>query len=138
MTQSNVEIVRAGYRALAEGGVEAILPFIHPEFEATTPPGLAAEPDTYLGHEGVHRWFDSFYEVMEEIRFEPEEYIPVGELVVVPFTLRARGGRTGIDTSQSAVQVWSLRDGKVIGLELFATLDEAMAAATGSRVDESS
>ena len=52
-------------------GVDGILPFIHPDFEATTPPELAAEPDTYRGHEGVRRYFDSFYEIMDEIRFEP-------------------------------------------------------------------
>ena len=37
----------------------------------TTPPGLAAEPDTYRGEEGIRRYWESFYEVMEEIHVEP-------------------------------------------------------------------
>ena len=43
---------------------------IHPEFEVTTPQSLASEPDTYRGHEGIRRYFDSFYEAMENVYFE--------------------------------------------------------------------
>jgi hypothetical protein len=46
MPEENVEIARRAYAALAEG-VEAMLAFADPEFEVTTPPSLASEPDTY-------------------------------------------------------------------------------------------
>ena len=39
----------------------------------TTPANLAAEPDTYRGHEGIRRYFDSFYDVMDEVRFRLNE-----------------------------------------------------------------
>jgi ketosteroid isomerase-like protein len=130
--RENVEIVQRGFEAFNKGGVEGILPFIHPEFEATTPPNLASEPDTYRGHDGIRHWFDSFDEVMDEIRWDAHGFQEVGERVVVEFTLRARGKTTGLDFGQEAVMVWSLRDGKAIRVELFETLDEAMAAAKGS------
>jgi len=66
----NLETVQRGFDAFNENGVEGILPLIHPDFEATTPPSLASEPDTYRGHDGVRRWFDSFYEVMDGIRWD--------------------------------------------------------------------
>jgi ketosteroid isomerase-like protein len=125
----NVELVRAGFEALEQGGVEELLPFIHPEFETTTPSGLAVEPDTYRGHEGLRRYFDSFYEVMDEIHFIPDEFIEVGERVVVPIRVAARGKETGIEAEQHLVQVWSLRDEKAIRVEVFATREEAMDAA---------
>jgi ketosteroid isomerase-like protein len=127
--RENLEIVRRGFDAFNEGGVEGILPFIHPEFEATTPPNLASEPDTYRGHDGIRRWFDSFDEVMEEIRWDAHGFQEVGDRVVVEFTLRARGKTTGLDFGQEAVMVWTLRDGRAIRVE---TLDDAIAAATGS------
>ena len=34
----NVDFIERGFEAFNERGVEGILPFIHPEFEATTPP----------------------------------------------------------------------------------------------------
>ncbi len=131
MSSQNVELVRGGFEALSEGDVEALLPFIHPEFEVTTPANLAAEPDTYRGHEGVRRYFDSFYEVMDDIRWESHAFHEVGDKVVVEFTLYARGKSTGLEFGQPAVQVWTLRDGKGIRVELYPTLEEALAAARG-------
>jgi ketosteroid isomerase-like protein len=125
----NVEIVRRGIEAFNAGGVEGILPFIDPDFETTTPPDLAAEPGTYRGHEGIQEWFDSFDEVMEEIRWDPGEFRAVGDRVVVEFALRARGKSTGLDFGQQAVMVWTLRDGRAVQLTLHPTLDEALAAA---------
>jgi ketosteroid isomerase-like protein len=127
----NVEIVKRGFSAFAQGGVEALLEFVHEDFVASTPPGLASEPDTYRGHEGVRRYFDSFYEAMDEVRWESHAFHEVGEKVVVEFTLYARGKSTGLEFGQDAVQVWTLQDGKGIGLELYPTLEEALAAAEG-------
>ena len=98
--QSNLELARAGFQAFAEGGVEALLPYIHPEFEMTTPAGLAAEPDTYRGHAGVRRYFDSFDDAMTDVRLEPHEFHQVGELVVVEFTLEP-GARAPASTPRS-------------------------------------
>ena len=132
MASENVEIVRRGYDALSSGGdFERIFEFIHPDFEATTPPGLAAEPDTYKGHEGVRRYFDSFYEIMDDIRFVPESFREVGDRVVVEFTLYATGKSTGLEVEQKAVQVWELKDGQAISVDVYATLEEALAVEEG-------
>jgi ketosteroid isomerase-like protein len=126
----NVEIVKRGFDAFNREGVDALLAFVHPEFEVTTPPELASEPDTYRGHEGVRRYFDSFYEAMEEIRWDPHAFLEAGDRVVVEFTLRAKGKSTGLEVGQEAVMVWELRDGKAIGLDLYQTLEEALRAAS--------
>jgi len=129
MNEINADLVRERFAPMREGDVEALLTLIHPDFEVTTPPGLAAEPDTYRGPEGIRRYFDSFYEIMDRVSFEPHDFIGVGERVVVPVTLRARGRTTGIETTQKLVQVWELRDGKAYRIEVYATLEEAMEAA---------
>ena len=129
MSETNADLVREGFEAMREGDVDALLPFIHPDFEATTPPALAAEPDTYRGHDGIRRYFDTFYEAMDRVNFEPKEFIQVGERVVVPLTLRARGRTTGIETAQDIVLIWDVKDGKAIRIEVYATLEAAMAAA---------
>lgn len=130
MSRENVEAVRQGFEAFAEGGVETFLSLLHPEFELTTPPELAAEPDTYRGAEGMRRYFDSFEEAMEDIRFVPDgEFIDAGDKVVVPVRLVARGRETGIEVEQRLVQVWTMREGKALRLDAYATLEEALQAA---------
>jgi uncharacterized protein len=129
VSESNLEIVKRGYEALATGGFEDWLPLFDPGFEMSTPAELASEPGTYRGHEGIRRWWEEFYEAMDEVRLEPHEFHEVGELVVVTFTIHARGRSTGLETEQSAAQVWHMRDGKAIRLELFGELEEALRAA---------
>ena len=129
MAETNLDLVRGGFETVNQKGVEALLPFIHAEFEVTTPAGLAAEPDTYRGPDGVRRYFDSFYEAMDRVEFAPQRLIAVGELTVVQLTLRARGRTTGIETEQHISQVWELRDGMAIRVTVFATLEEAISAA---------
>jgi uncharacterized protein len=129
VSQQNVEIVRRAYAALAEHGVEAVFAFAHPEFEMTTPPSLASEPDTYRGHEGVRRWFGSFGDAMDEVYLEGETFIPVGDKVLVETTLHARGRTTGIETGQRAFLVWTLRDGLATRVDTFADRAEAVEAA---------
>jgi ketosteroid isomerase-like protein len=129
VSDDDIALVRAGFEALSERGVEGLIPLIHPDFEVTTPPGLAAEPDTYRGPDGVRRYFDSFYEAMDEIRFEPREFFAEGGRVIVPVTLTARGRTTGLEARQELVMAWTLRDGRATRVEVFATLDEALDAA---------
>ena len=132
MASENLEIVKRGFDAFNERGIEGIIPLIHSDFEATTPPSLATEPDTYRGPDGIRRWFDSFYEVMEEIRWDAHVFHDAGDRVIIEFTLRARGKTTGLDFGQDAVMVWEIRDGMASRLDLFQSLDEALVAAEGS------
>jgi ketosteroid isomerase-like protein len=129
MSEENVEIIRRGYAALAEEGVEALLPLTDPEFESTTPPSLASEPDTFRGYEGVRRWFDSFGDAMDGVYFEGKSFTPIGDKVVVDTILHARGRTTGIDTTQHAFVVWTLRNGKVLRAETFPAEEQALDAA---------
>ena len=95
MPEDNVEIIRGGFEAFNARGVEGILPLIAPDFEVTTPPELAAEPSTYRGEEGIREWFDSFDEVMDEIRWDAREFHAIGDRVVVEFTLPPGASRRG-------------------------------------------
>jgi len=136
MSKENVEAARRGFAILADEGVEPFLEFIHPEFEMTTPAAMTVEPGTYMGREGMRRYFESFYEIMDEIRFEPQEFIDAGDRVVVPARLVARGRDTGIEAVQHLTMVWTLREGRAIGCETYATKDEALEAA-GAAAPES-
>ena len=129
MSQKNVEILRSAYAALAEQGVEAVLAVTDPRFEATTPPSLASEPDTYRGHEGVRRYFGSFGDAMEGVWFEGREFTSAGDKVFVDTKLHARGRTTGIETEQRAFLVWTLREGLVTSVETFAEQGPALEAA---------
>lgn len=111
------------------------MPLIHPDFESITPPGLAAEPDTYRGHEGVRRYFSSFYDAVDKIWLEGHEFRQVGGKVLIHATLNTRGRSTGIEAGIEAYFLWTIKNEQLIRAEIFATEEEALAAAEVSQPD---
>ena len=129
MSDENVEIIRSGFETMQREGWQTLFSLIDPEFELTTPPDLAMEPDTYRGEPGLRRYFESFEDAMEDIQIVPEgEFLGAGEKVFVPFRLSARGRETGIET-QHAFQVWTMRAGKGLRVEIYASREQALEAA---------
>jgi len=128
MSQQNVEIIRAWFEAFNSGAIERILSFAHPDFEAIVPPELSAEPDTYRGHDGIRRYFQSFQDAMDEIRFEPERFWDAGNSVVADVRITAKGRQTAIPVVQRIAQVWAVRDGRALSVHSYASLAEALEA----------
>jgi ketosteroid isomerase-like protein len=125
VTQDVEALVRKAFEALDSGGVEAMLPYVRDDFEMVTPPELASEPDTYRGPDGVRRWFDSFYEAMDEVRIEPLELRPYGtELVGIAFRMVARGRTTSLELIQEACARCEVVDGGIRRITFFATWEE--------------
>ena len=110
---SKVAPVRAAFDAMTGDGFEAMLPFVHEDFEMVTPPELASEPGTYSGHAGVRRWFESFLEAVDRLRIEPVDIREGEHEVVVHFRMTARGRTTGLGAVQEATALCTVVDGKV-------------------------
>ncbi len=125
----NIEIARSAIEAFNSGDMDLILALTHADFELEVPPDLSAEPDTYRGHAGMRRYWESFQDAMDEIRIRPERLEVAGESVMVVMHLTARGRSTGIAVEQRIVGVWTIRDTKVMSIRAFASLNEALDAA---------
>jgi ketosteroid isomerase-like protein len=114
---------------MSEGDITRILRFTHPDFEAVIPAELSAEPDTYRGHDGVRRYFQTFDDAMDDVRFEPQRFWDAGEAVVVDMRLTARGKQTAIPVEQRYAQIWTLRDGMATGVSTYVSAREALEVA---------
>ena len=122
--------VRAMLDALNEEGVEAALDWFAEDFEGVVPPELSAEPDAYIGHDGVRRYFDTFHEIVADLRFDADELVEVGEACVVARGhITGRGRESGIPIEMRVPMVVRLRAGKVVAMTAYREWDEAVAAA---------
>jgi ketosteroid isomerase-like protein len=125
-----IQVLKDGLEAFSSGDLERILEITHPDFVGVVPPELSAEPDTYRGHDGITRYFESFWDVLDEIRFEPERLWDAGEDVVVAWTrVTGRGRQTAILVEQRNAQVWTVRDGQLRSVVTYASLADALRAA---------
>jgi ketosteroid isomerase-like protein len=129
MSQENLELMRHIFEVFNSEDIEGIVSLIDPELEVEVPSEVSAEPDTYRGEEGIRRYFGSFQDAMDEIRFEPEQLRDAGQSVVVALLLTAKGRQTAIPVEQRTGAVWTFRDGKVLRVRAYASWTDALRAA---------
>jgi len=129
MSQEDVEVVRQMLSAFNEEDIERIFALTHRDVAIEIGPSVSAEPDTYRGHAGMRRYIESFQDAMSEIRFEAERLYDAGTAVVIALRLTARGRQTGIVVEQQSAGVWTISEGKVIGVRTFPSTADALDAA---------
>ena len=131
---TGVALVRRMLDTLNHEGVEAALELVAEDFHGVVPPELSAEPDTYDGHDGLRRYFDSFQEILADLRFDAEELVEVAPgAVAARGLITGRGRESGIPVSMRVPGLYRIRDGKVIAIEAFTDWDAAVAAAAAER-----
>lgn len=128
MSRENLAVVRHVVEVFNRGDIETILALTHADFELAVPPGLSTEPDTYRGHEGMRRYWESFQDVMDEIHIHLERLEDAGEFVIAAMQLRAKGRSTGIAVEQRLAGVWTISDARVIRIRAFTSMHEALDA----------
>jgi ketosteroid isomerase-like protein len=128
MSEESVELVRRVFEAYNSGDIGRIVAMTDPEFEGEIPPELSAEPDTYRGHDGIRRYFESFQDAMQEIRFHPERIWDAGDSAVVILRLTAKGRQTAIPVEQRLALAWTFRDGRALRVRAYATREQALKA----------
>ncbi len=86
------------------------------------------EQQIYAGPEGAMQFMAEWADAWDNWEMEAEEYIDAGERVVVIVNQRGRSKATGIPVEMRFGQVWTLRDGQAIRMQLYADPDEAIKA----------
>jgi ketosteroid isomerase-like protein len=117
---SNREIVEAAYRAFDRGEIDAVLASFDPDIEWIEPDGyFPGARGTYRGIDAVRRIFETAYpRFWAEWRVVPDRVIEAGEQVVVTGDSRFRT-HDGAEGSSRLCNIWTLRDGKTVRLEVF-------------------
>jgi uncharacterized protein len=131
MSQQNVELIRTGIEAWNRRDWDTALADFHPQIEWRNAGVLLDDADVYYGHEEVRSFWESWAGSWDDIRIEPEEFIDLGDRVLVLARFRA-SGRNQIEINQQIAQLWTLRDGLILSFQSYWDHAEALEA-TGLR-----
>ena len=128
MSAENVEILRRGYEHLAATG-ELLPENFDPEFvwDMSTFRGWP-ERQTYEGIEGAREFLRDWTDAWKDWRLEVEELHDAGERVVAVVRQSGASKTTGLPVDMHFAQVWTLRDGRQVRMEMYAEPDEALRA----------
>ena len=120
MSQQDIEVVKQTYAAFARGDIETVLAAFDPDIEWVEPEGyFPGARGTHHGVEAVRRIFSVYPTHWDEFAADMEQYIDAGEHVIA--IGRARFRPKGSDTLHSSqlANVWTMRDGKAVRLQVF-------------------
>ncbi len=123
-----MERLRGAYQAFNEGGVEAILERLAPEFQGVRDRESSPDRETRFGKEGIKQLFDSYMEAFDVLRLEPEEFIDAGDQIVVSLHQRIRGKGSGAEVVGHIAHVWTMVGGAAVRLRVFGDKEGALKA----------
>jgi ketosteroid isomerase-like protein len=131
MSQANVELVRGSWEAWERGDMEAIFAFYDPAIVwDQTHAGTADMPSFYHGHDGIRRFFRELFASFDSYYAHAEDFIDAGKAVVVRFRQGGRGKQSGAQVDMPPYwQVYRLRDGRAVRIEVYNDQREALKAA---------
>ena len=125
MTEEYVERLRQAYEAFHEGGVEAILDRVSPDFEVRDRES-APDRSTLVGGEGIMELVRLNMEVFDELELEPIEFIDRGDTVVVVLRMRVRGRSSGVAVDSETVHAWEFSEGRATRMQVYADRQRAL------------
>jgi ketosteroid isomerase-like protein len=127
MSQENVEIVRPIYEALNRRDWDTVFRDMHPDFEMTNERGPDA--GTHGRREAVQRLIEDRIAAFDNLVVDPEEFLEIGDQVVVLITTRALPKGANLDIVVRNGHLWTVREGTILSMKTFPAPEKALEAA---------
>jgi ketosteroid isomerase-like protein len=136
MTPSNADLLRPIYEEWGRGNWRLRFGVYHPHMEwgwSDEFPGLAG---VYEDRRDPNPRLLAWLSEWEHWRAEADDFLELGDHVVVLASYHGRGRGSGVEIHQHGAHVFELRGGKVVRLEIFASRDKAMESVHSARSRE--
>jgi ketosteroid isomerase-like protein len=128
MSQENVEIVRRIYEYLNRGDVEGLIGLcdggIQMDFSERV-----FNPDTYVGHDGIRRFYEGVTDAWESYHWTIEETRVAGESVIAMVHCRGQSREGGPGVDWRVAWFWRFRRGRPVYARFYRHREKALEAA---------
>jgi ketosteroid isomerase-like protein len=130
MSEENVEVVRRAWEAWVRKDNETALALYDPEVQIDlTAVTRIGQSKVYFGLEGAQEYLRDMLASFEVMKTEVEEWIDAGDRVIAIVHSYRRGKRSGVPVDTVQAHLWTVLNGKLKRLQIFATKAEALEAA---------
>ena len=127
---ANADLVRPIYDDWGRGNWRPYFDVYDPHMEwgwSSEFPGLAG---VFEDHEDPNQRLRTWLSGWEDWRAEADEFLEIGDHVVVLTTYRGHGKGSGVEIVTEGAHVFKVSDGKVVRLEIFASREKAIESVT--------
>jgi len=129
MPEPNVEIVLDQFAATNERDFSRAMGHYAEDVELVVQADASLEAGTFRGREAVGRWFGEWFSTFEPgYHFDIEEARAFGDVVLLHARHHGRGRTSGLEVRGEMGYLYTVRDGKIVRVELYRTADDALRA----------
>jgi ketosteroid isomerase-like protein len=128
MSSEDVKALERGFEALERGDLEVLLSLVDPEFEV----GHRMVPEGRSGLRGPDALTDNVSQIREvfgDVSWHPQEVIDLDGRLLVRVRLEATAQHTALPFDEDIGQIHTLRNGRMLRLDVYRTWEEARLAA---------
>lgn len=109
----NVDVLRQGYSAFAQGDLEGATEHFHEEIRWENPNAKQIpNPGVHEGKDEVKRILSETPEYWESFSVEPDEFHESGDTVIVLGHVEAKAKATGSEVKVPYVHIWRFENGE--------------------------
>jgi ketosteroid isomerase-like protein len=127
VSEENIEVVKRAVAAFNATDVEAFTALTTMDFE-WFPSMIPIENETFVGADGVRRYFDRLESAWEHFRIFPDRFLEGADCVLVLARLEGRGRSSGATVDAPLGMAFDLRNGRVSRIRGYLDHDEALKA----------
>jgi molybdenum cofactor guanylyltransferase len=109
----DIESLKRGFESFNRGDLSTMLEFSAPDIvvhDAQELPGGAV----HRGRDALRRGLEEWLAMFDDLRVEPQEFVRVGERILVAFRATGRGGESGIPVDVQLANIFTMRGGMVL------------------------
>lgn len=128
MSEDSLATIRSAYRAFAQGDLDAVVQFLHPEivWDASA---AYAHRGAFFGPYEVHNYLKTLGDAWHQFRLEAEEFVPsVRGRYMVTGKIRGIEVASGNALEAPFIHLLKLRDGLICKVTIFVDRDHAVEA----------
>ena len=130
MSREDVEVVLDQFAAVNERDFPRAMSHYAEDVVLTVHPQAMLETGGAAGRDAVGKWFGNWFSTFEPgFHFEIEEARALGGKVLLVAGLRGRGRASGIEVQGRLGYLYTVRDGKIAGVEIYPSRATALEAA---------
>ena len=129
MSQQNLEVVRNAFDAHTRDDIEGVLRLCDENIVVTQPKELPGVSPQQRGHTGVLEAFSIWPEQWDDYYIEILRTADSGDYVVVTARTGGRGKQSGVEVKMEFAFVFTVRDEKIVGMQIFIHEDQALETA---------
>jgi ketosteroid isomerase-like protein len=130
MSQENVEVVYDQFAATNARDFPRAMSHYAEGVELVVDPNAFLEPGTFKGRQAVGQWFGNWFTTFEPgYHFDIEEVRDLGDVVFLMASHHGRGRTSGVEVHGQTGYLYTLRESKIVRLELFPSREKTLEAA---------